>query len=95
MANTRQAKKRVRQSERRRLANVAMRSTVRTGIRRAREAVAKGTAEEAQQAFQGASSLLDRAVRKGIVHRNHAARLKSRLNRNVKKLVTGVARKSG
>jgi small subunit ribosomal protein S20 len=94
LANTRQAKKRVRQSERRHLANMALRSTIRTGIRRVREAVAKGTVEEAQQAYRGASSLLDRAVRKGVVHRNHAARLKSRLNRNLKKIVLGQARQA-
>lgn len=88
MANTRQAKKRVRQSERHRVRNQAARSTMRTAIRHARETLASGDLEIARGAYQKVTSLMDRAAGKGLIHRNQAARIKSRLNQRLKKLAT-------
>ncbi len=88
MANTRQAKKRVRQAERRRVRNQAARSTVRSAIRQVREALASGHAENSRGAYLKVSSLVDRAVGKGLIHCNQAARIKSRLNRHLKQLAT-------
>ncbi|MHB1543513.1 MAG: 30S ribosomal protein S20 [Gammaproteobacteria bacterium] len=86
MANTRQAKKRVRQAERHRVRNQAARSTIRTAIRQVREALTGGNLEGSRGAYQKTTSLVDRAVGKGLIHRNQAARIKSRLNRHLKKL---------
>jgi len=75
------AKKRLRQSIRHTALNRQQRATLRTAIRKVRSAT---TAEEARAAYRVAEKLLDRAARRNIVHRNAAARQKSRL----KKLVT-------
>ncbi len=88
MANTRQAKKRVRQAEHRRVRNQAARSTIRSAIRQVREALTSGNAENSRGAYLKVSSLVDRAVGKGLIHCNQAARIKSRLNRHLKQLAT-------
>lgn len=81
MAHSPSAGKRHRQSLRRRERNQARRSAARTAVRRARELLAAGAQEEAEGAVREASSILDRAARKGAVHANNAARRKSRLMR--------------
>lgn len=86
MANTRQAKKRVRQAERHRVRNQAARSTLRTAIRQVREATPGASLEDSRGAYRKAASLVDRAAGKGLIHRHQAARIKSRLNRHLKKL---------
>lgn len=89
MARTKQAIKMIRVAEKRRLRNRPIRSSVRTHIRHAREAIedAAGEAETAE-AVKRAISQLDRAVAKGVIHANNAARRKSRL---MKKLNQAIA----
>ena len=86
MANTPQAKKRARQSEVRRKHNASQRSAMRTAIKKAIAAVEDGDHSAAQAAYQAAVPVLDRAVTHGIIHKNKAARHKSRLNNHVKAL---------
>jgi small subunit ribosomal protein S20 len=88
--NTKSAKKMVRVAERRRLRNQAARSTVRTYVRKAESAVRAG--EEAEAPVREAIRALDKAVTKGILHRNNVARRKSRL---MKKLNRAAAEGSG
>lgn len=77
MPNIRQQKKRVRITERQRAENVRYRSTVRTMTRRLRDAVADRDAEAAQAAHRDLVRWLDRAVARGALHRNTAARRKA------------------
>ncbi|MGK0499531.1 MAG: small subunit ribosomal protein S20 [Oceanicoccus sp.] len=86
MANSPQAKKRARQSEKRRQHNASLRSVVRTSIKKVLAAIAGGNAEEAKQAFDAAVPVIDRMADKGIIHKNKASRHKSRLNTQVKAL---------
>lgn len=86
MANSPQAKKRARQSEKRRTQNNGQRSLVRTVIKKVISAVDAGDAEQAQAAYQSAVPVIDRMADKGILHKNKAARHKSRLNTQVKAL---------
>jgi small subunit ribosomal protein S20 len=80
MPNLRSAKKRMRIEEKRRARNKAVKSTVRTQITKAREGIASTPAEpQTEEAVRQAISALDRAVTKGVLHRNNAARRKSRL----------------
>jgi len=80
LANTKQAIKMIRVSEKRRLRNRPIRSSVRTHIRHAREAIADAAADgDTLEAVKRAISQLDRAVSKGVIHPNNAARRKSRL----------------
>ena len=82
MANTRSAKKRIKQNDRRRLRNRAVRSTIRSAVKTARGAVGEKT-PEAGKAVLEAIRILDRAVSRGIIHRNTAARKKSSLARSM------------
>ncbi|MCS7252046.1 MAG: 30S ribosomal protein S20 [Anaerolineae bacterium] len=79
MPNTRSALKELRKAERRRQRNRAVRTRVRTFVKYARQAIAQADLEAAQRAVREAYHELDRAARKGVIHRNTAARLKSRL----------------
>lgn len=83
MANSAQARKRARQSEQRRQQNASQRSMVRTYIKQVKLAVSQGDKAQAQQALQQATPIIDRMARKGIIHRNKAARHKSRLAKQV------------
>lgn len=78
MANTKSAIKRIGTSEKRHQRNVAVKSAARTFVRKARESIA-GTPTESQADVVAAIAALDRAARKGVIHRNNAARRKSRL----------------
>ncbi|MCO8121738.1 30S ribosomal protein S20 [Stieleria sp. TO1_6] len=84
MPNTASAKKRLRQNEKLRQHNRTIRSRMRTQLRKVREAVASGDAEKAQTEFRVAVKRLDQAAAKNLIHKNAAARTKSRLNRLVK-----------
>lgn len=86
MANSAQARKRARQAEKRRGQNAGQRSMVRTYIKRVDAAIAAGDADAAGTALTEALPLIDRMVTKGIMHKNKAARHKSRLNKKVKAL---------
>ncbi len=89
MANSNSAAKRNRQNERHRIRNRMIKSKVRTGIKSFLEAVEKKDAPAAEQRLQTAVSLLDSATRKGIYHKNTAARTKSRLQKKLNVLSTG------
>ena len=86
MANSPQAKKRARQGEKRRSHNASLRSLVRTVIKKVIAAIDAGDAEQAKAAYQDAVPVIDRMADKGIIHRNKAARHKSRLHAQVKAL---------
>ncbi len=91
MANSPQARKRARQSERRRARNASLRSRVRTHIKRAVAAANAGDRETATAAYNAAVPVIDAMVGKGILHRNKAARHKSRLARKLTSLAAGSA----
>lgn len=84
MANIKSAKKRARQSEKRRRHNMAMRSRVRTYIKRVITAIAGGNREEATARYKEAMPVIDAMANRGILHKNKAARHKSRLNKQIK-----------
>lgn len=81
MANTKSALKRIRSTARKEMRNRAVRSATRTYVKKARVLIERGKKDEAQAAVMRAISALDRAVTKGVLHRNNAARRKSRLMR--------------
>ena len=82
MANTKSAMKQMRQSERRRLRNRSIRSRVRSAVKTAREAIGASNTD-AKAPVREAIRALDRAVSKGVIHRNTAARKKSALARRL------------
>lgn len=86
MANYPSAKKRIRQTERRTERNKAVRSAVRTYIKRARKAIEEGNVEQARTAVALAESSIHRAVSKGVYHAKTGARYVSRLASQVAQL---------
>ena len=86
MANTKSAEKRARQSVKRREHNVAQRSKVRSAIKKAVAAVKSGDKDQALAGLKAATPVIDAMARKGIIHRNKAARHKSRLAKQAKAL---------
>lgn len=86
MANSPQARKRARQGEKRRSHNASLRSLVRTNIKQVLAAIETGDAEQAKVAYDKAVPVIDRMADKGIIHKNKAARHKSRLNAQVRAL---------
>ena len=80
MANTKSARKRIRTNERRRVRNVMVRSELKTLVKKSVQATA-GKAESSQEILAAALKSLDQAAAKGIIHKNQAARRKSRLVR--------------
>jgi len=92
LANIASARKRASQSEVRRARNAAHRSRLRTYIKKVLLAVESGDVDKAQAAFREAVPVIDSSVTKGLIHKNRAARSKSRLNARVKALaLAGVA----
>jgi small subunit ribosomal protein S20 len=79
LANTQSAMKRIRTSERRRRINQVHRSRARTYVKRAHKLIAAGHLQEAEALTEQAASALDKAAQKGVIHKNKAARSKSRL----------------
>jgi small subunit ribosomal protein S20 len=86
LANSASARKRARQSEKRRRQNASQRSMVRTSIKRVQAAIASGKRADAQAALTAAIPVIDGMVTKGIIHQHKAARHKSRLNAQVNAL---------
>jgi len=84
LANTKQAKKRARQAEKRRQHNVGLRSLARTSVKKVYAAIATGNKDDAQKAFLEAQPVIDRIADKGIIHKNKAARHKSNLSAQIK-----------
>ncbi len=79
MANIKSQKKRILTAEKARLRNKAVKSELKTLVRSVREAAASGDAEATQTALRAASRKLDKAVSKGVIHKNQAANRKSAL----------------
>ena len=86
MPNNASAEKRMRQEQKRRLHNRMVKSVVKTNITKARQAITSGVETEA--AVRAAVSELDRAAKKGVIHRNNAARRKSRLMKQLNKMTS-------
>lgn len=86
MANTAQARKRARQAVKQNLQNSSQRSTLRTAIKAVRKAIGAGDKAVAAQVFQASISTIDRIADKKIIHKNKAARHKSRLAAALKAL---------
>lgn len=89
LANTKSAEKRARQATERRARNVMQRSKVRTSIKKVVTAVQGGDKAKAAAELKAATPVIDAMARKGIIHRNKAARHKSRLAKQVKALAGG------
>ena len=83
MPNTKSATKRLRQNEVRRARNLSTKRAVRTQVRKVREAIKAGDPELAETEFRLATKKLDRAGARNIIHRNAAARVKSRLSATI------------
>ena len=88
MANIKSAIKRNRQNEKRRVQNRIYRGAARTYVRKARLSIETGDVESARQATLEAISALDKAAEKGTIHKNNAARRKSRLMKRLAKIET-------
>ena len=86
LANSKSAEKRARQATESRARNVTQRSKVRTSIKRVVTAVQGADKDQAATALKDATPVIDAMARKGIIHKNKAARHKSRLNKRVKAL---------
>ena len=86
MANSAQARKRARQAEKRRQHNAGRRSMMRTEIKKVDAAIEAGDKAAAEGAYKSAVPLLDSLANKGLIHKNKAARHKSRLNAKIRAL---------
>ncbi|MCS5565183.1 MAG: 30S ribosomal protein S20 [Methylococcales bacterium] len=86
MANSLSAAKRARQAVQIRSRKTGQRGNLRTAIKKVIAAVAQGDLEQAQTAYRNAVPVIDSAVNKGLIHKNKAARNKSRLNNQVRGL---------
>ena len=83
MANHFSALKRARQTTKRTEDNRSNTSRLRTALRKLRETLAKGDSKAAQEAFSSTVSMIDKAVKKGVIHKNTGSRYKSRLSARV------------
>ena len=86
MANSASSRKRARQAEKRRSHNMALRSRMRTFIKKVLAAIETGDKSAAEVAYKEAVPVIDSSADKGIIHKNKAARHKSRLNARIKAL---------
>lgn len=86
MANTKSAEKAARQAEKHRARNVALRSRMRTAVRNVTAAIAGGNKQTAEASYRNAVPVIDSLVTKQIIHRNKAARHKSRLAARIRAL---------
>lgn len=84
MANSAQARKRARQAEKSRARNASYRSMFRTFVKRVLNAVKTGDKGAAEAAYKEVVSVIDKTVGKGLIHKNKAARHKSRLNARIR-----------
>ncbi|MDH6131655.1 MULTISPECIES: 30S ribosomal protein S20 [Kitasatospora] len=83
MANIKSQIKRNKTNEKARLRNKAVKSSLKTAVRKAREAAAAGDVEKATVLARAASKALDKAVSKGVIHKNQAANKKSAITKRV------------
>ncbi|MDF1645436.1 MAG: 30S ribosomal protein S20 [Legionellaceae bacterium] len=84
MANIKSAIKRAKQNTKRRAHNASARSMYRTYVKNVLKAVEAGNHEAARAAYTKAQPIIDKAMAKGLIHKNKAARVKSRLNAKIK-----------
>ena len=84
MANTSSARKRVRQNERHRENNMALKNRMRTSVKKVIKAIDEKNANEATELFKKAQPLIDSLARKGIIHKNKAANQKRKLIKGIK-----------
>jgi small subunit ribosomal protein S20 len=84
MANIASARKRARQAEKQRQHNASLRSELRSAIRNVRKAITAGDKKAARTVLQRATSVIDSIADKNIIHKNTAARYKSRLSASIK-----------
>ncbi|MBX5478498.1 30S ribosomal protein S20 [Pyrinomonas methylaliphatogenes] len=91
MPNHKSAEKRMRQNEKRRRINRSNRSRLRTAIKKFRAALTSGDYQAAQQLLPQTISIIDKSVQKGVIHRNAAARYKSRLTSRLNQLTQASA----
>ncbi|AFZ83595.1 small subunit ribosomal protein S20 [Candidatus Kinetoplastibacterium blastocrithidii TCC012E] len=87
MANTSQARKRARQSSERNKHNSSLRSMLRTAIKRVTQSIQTKDKSTSEDVLRKATSIIDRVADKGIIHKNKAARHKSRLTMSVKNML--------
>ncbi len=88
MANIKSQIKRVKTNEKARLRNKSVKSSVRTAVRKFREAVEAGNTEQASVLQRDAAKALDKAASKGVIHRNQAANRKSAMAGRIKTLAS-------
>lgn len=86
MANSAQARKRARQADKQRAHNASLRSTLRTAIKRVRQAISAGNKDAAKEVYRQSIAVIDRIADKKIIHKNKASRHKSRLSAQIKGL---------
>ncbi|HEY3871528.1 MAG TPA: 30S ribosomal protein S20 [Actinocrinis sp.] len=86
MANIKSQIKRIKTNEKARRRNQSIKSSLKTAVRKTREAVESGDPAKAQEMARAASRQLDKAVSKGVIHRNQAANRKSALAKQVNKM---------
>lgn len=86
MANMKSAIKRIRVNEKSRAANQVVKSTMRTNIKRVESLISENNVEEAQAALKVAVKKIDKAVQKGVIHKNNGTRQKTRLTEKVNEL---------
>ncbi|HEY5102211.1 MAG TPA: 30S ribosomal protein S20 [Steroidobacteraceae bacterium] len=86
MANTKSAEKAARQAQKHRVRNIALRSRMRSALRKVLAAIASGNQESARTSYAEAVPAIDTLVTKKIVHRNKAARHKSRLAARIRQM---------
>jgi small subunit ribosomal protein S20 len=89
LANIKSAKKRARQSEKHRQHNASLRSMVRTYIKKVYNAIEAQDKKLAEECYTAAQPIIDRMADKGLIHKNKAARHKSRLTAHIKKMTEG------
>jgi len=86
MANIKSAQKRIRSSEKRSVGNLAFKTRVKNARRKTNEVLSEGSAEAAQAAVRSYSSVLDKAVKRGVIKKNTAVRRKTRATEALRKL---------
>lgn len=91
MPNIKSSMRSVKKDAERRARNVPVKTAIRTSTRYVEEAISRGDAEEAQKQLVRATRIIDRAVAKGVIHRNAAARRKSRLAKKLNALLASAA----
>lgn len=85
MANHKSAIKRIRQTERKTKVNRFARATLRTQVKKLTSAIESGEVDKAKELFSPTASVIDRAVKRGVIHQNKGDRMKSRLTARLKK----------